>query len=50
MAGIPKLYEIFSSFFLATALLVGSYITVTRERALRRDFAAFHGFGMLEHF
>jgi hypothetical protein len=40
MVESPKSYEIFSSIFLGIALLAGCHITVTRETALRRAFAA----------
>jgi TIR domain len=45
MVDFPTLYAIFSSLFVGLSLLVGWCVTVTRERLVRREFAASQGLG-----
>jgi hypothetical protein len=43
MPEFPPLYAVFSSVFVSVTLLAAALITVTREQAFRREFAASRG-------
>jgi hypothetical protein len=45
MTEFPTQYAIFSSLFIGVSLLVGCCVTVTRERIVRREFAALRELG-----
>jgi hypothetical protein len=49
MVEFPTLYAIFSSLFVGVSLVVGCCITVTRERIVRREFAASQRIGRWKH-
>ncbi len=45
MAEFPTLYVIFTGIYIAVMLVIGAGFSITREKALRREFALRHGIG-----